>query len=181
MPSSIFFKLGASLLLAVLLVLAVNFLGDALVGSSEPTVTAKAPVAEPPALPAKAEAVAVVKAEAEAVAVVNTERGRKLFRKCKACHTPNKGGGNRVGPNLWDILGRPKASAPGYTYSKALSGLGGRWTAADLDAFLASPKGFAKGTKMSFRGFKKPEDRTAIIGFLGGLSEAPEPLPQDGR
>ncbi len=170
MPSSLFFKLGASLVLSAALVFLVDFLGDALVAPSETGVTAAASVAGPPASPAKADA-----------AAANTERGRKLFRKCKACHTSNKGGRNRVGPNLWNVFGGPKAAAPGYTYSKALSGLGGRWTAADLDAFLTSPKAFAKGAKMSFRGFKKPEDRTAIIGFLRGLGDAPEPLSRDGR
>ncbi len=177
MPSSLFFKLGASLVLSLLLVFLVNFLGDALVSVSEPAATVKTPAADPPAPPVKA---AAAKPVIQPVAKTDTGRGRKLFRKCKSCHTPNKGGGNRVGPNLWNILGRAKASAPGYTYSKALSSLGGTWTAADLDAFLTSPKAFAKGTRMSFRGFKKAEDRAAIIGFLGGLSEAPNPLG-DGR
>jgi len=82
--------------------------------------------------------------------------GAKTFKKCKACHSTAKGGKNKVGPNLWDVVGRAKAGMPGFKFSGALKGLGGEWTYKDLDAFLAGPKGFAKGTKMSFAGLNKP-------------------------
>ncbi len=103
--------------------------------------------------------------------------GKKVFRKCKACHTSEKGGKNKLGPNLWDTVGRAKAAAPGFQFSDALKGLGGTWTYQDLDGFLADPKGFAKGTKMGFRGVKKDKDRAAIIVYLRSLSDQPKPLP----
>ncbi len=103
--------------------------------------------------------------------------GRKVAKKCAACHSFDKGGKNKVGPNLWDVVGAPKASREGYSYSGALSALGGEWTYQDLDAFLAAPKAFVPGTKMGFAGLKKPSDRAAVIAFLRSLSDDPKPLP----
>ncbi len=102
--------------------------------------------------------------------------GAKVFKKCKACHTADKGGKNKVGPNLWDIVGKAKAAA-GFKFSGALKGLGGTWTYKDLDGFLADPKGFAKGTKMGFAGVKKPKARAHLIAYLRSLSDQPKPLP----
>jgi cytochrome c len=103
--------------------------------------------------------------------------GEKIFNKCKACHTSEQGGKNKVGPNLWNIVDRPKASHEGFSYSGALSGLGGEWTYADLNAFLTKPKDFAPGTKMTFAGLTKPEDRAEVIAYLRTLSDSPKPLP----
>ena len=111
------------------------------------------------------------------LAAADQAAGKKVFKKCKACHTTEQGGKNRVGPNLWNVVGGPKAHADGFSYSDAITGLGGDWTYADLDAYLTKPKDFAPGTKMSFAGLKKPEDRAAVISYLRSLSDAPKPLP----
>jgi cytochrome c len=89
----------------------------------------------------------------------------------------DKGGRHKVGPNLWDVVGRAKAGAGGYKFSRALAGLGGAWTFEDLDAYLAKPKAFAPGTKMTFNGVKKAADRAAVILYLRSLSDSPKPLP----
>ena len=82
-----------------------------------------------------------------------------------------------MGPNLWDVVGRAKASVNGYGYSSALQEKGGEWSYAHLDAFLLNPKLYAKGTKMSFSGLKKASDRAAVIAYLRSLSDSPKPLP----
>ncbi len=131
--------------------------------------------------PVKAlEMAAAGKGGSDALAMLSTAdtgAGAKTFKKCKACHSTAKGGKNKVGPNLWDVVGRAKAGMPGFKYSGALKGLGGEWTYKDLDAFLAGPKGFAKSTKMNFGGLKKPKDRAAVIIYLRSLSDSPKPLP----
>ncbi len=107
--------------------------------------------------------------------------GEKIFAKCGACHTVNQGGANGIGPNLWGVLGKPiGAHAAGFAYSSALSDHGGEWTYENIDAWLSSPRGFANGTKMSFAGLSKPEDRANVIAYLkanGGGPAFPEPAP----
>ena len=111
------------------------------------------------------------------LATASVDKGKKVFKKCKACHTVGNGDKNGVGPNLWDVVGTAKAGKGGYAYSGVLKGLGGDWSYGDLDKFLLSPKGFAKGTKMSFAGLKKAGDRAAVIAYLRSLSDSPKPLP----
>ena len=103
-------------------------------------------------------------------------RGAKLFRKCKSCHTTKKGGKNGIGPNLWGVVGRARASGSGFKFSEALKGKAGKWSLSELDVFLASPKKFAKGTSMNFRGIKKNEDRADLLAYLYSLSDSPKPL-----
>ncbi len=111
------------------------------------------------------------------LAMADTAAGQKVAKKCNACHDLAKGGPNKVGPNLWGIVGAAVAGREGYKYSGALAGLGGDWTYEALDAFLTKPKDFAPGTKMSFAGIKKPGDRANIIAFLRMLSDNPMALP----
>lgn len=96
----------------------------------------------------------------------NAAAGANIIKKCLACHSVEKNGPNRVGPHLWDVLQRPKASVSDYQYSSALSSKGGKWEYSDLFAFLKNPREYAKGTKMSFAGLSKPEDIANIVEFL---------------
>ncbi len=114
---------------------------------------------------------------AQLLAAADPEAGAKVAKKCVACHTFEKGGANKVGPNLWGLIGREVAAVEGYTYSDALKRLGGRWSFERLDAFLADPKGFAPGTKMAFAGIKKPEDRAALLAWMAQQADEPVPLP----
>src|SRR3954464_10699993 len=105
-------------------------------------------------------------------------KGEQVFKKCTACHTAAKGGPNGTGPDLWGAVGGPIGHhAAGFAYSPALSGKGGNWTWDNLFAWLKSPRDFAPGTKMTFAGLSKPEDRANVIAYLNTQSDAPKPLP----
>ncbi len=117
------------------------------------------------------------------LAAADPAAGEKVFAKCSACHTINQGGANGIGPNLYGVLGKPiGAHAAGFAYSSALSGHGGVWDYANMDAWLENPRGFASGTKMSFAGLGKPEDRANVIAYLkanGGGPAFPEPVAEE--
>ena len=113
------------------------------------------------------------------IGAADLDKGKKLLKRCASCHDIAQGGPNKVGPNLWGVVGAAVASHEGYSYSAALSDVGGDWTYEALDAFLTKPKTFAPGTKMTFAGLKKPQDRANIIGFLRMLSESPVALPEE--
>ena len=114
-------------------------------------------------------AVAMAFASGSAMAAGDAAKGKKVFKKCKACHTVNKGGKNRVGPNLFGIAGKKAASVEGYRYSKAMKKSGVTWDDASLDKFLKKPKKFVKKTKMGFGGLKKESQRADVIAYLKSL------------
>lgn len=113
------------------------------------------------------------------LAAADPAAGEKVFAKCTACHTINQGGANGIGPNLYGVLGVAIGKhVAGFAYSPALSGHGGNWTYENMDAWLKSPKAFADGTKMSFAGLGKPEDRANLMAYLkanGGGPDFPAP------
>src|SRR4051812_33384597 len=112
------------------------------------------------------------------LASADPAKGEQVFKKCTACHTAAKGGPNGTGPDLWGAVGGPIGHhAAGFAYSPALSGKGGNWTWDNLFAWLKSPRDFAPGTKMTFAGLSKPEDRANVIAYLNTQSDAPLPLP----
>ena len=101
------------------------------------------------------------------LAAADPAKGEAVFAKCKACHTMDAGGANGIGPNLHAIMGKPIGKhAAGFAYSGDLAGHGGDWDFANMDTWLKSPRAFASGTKMSFAGLSKPEDRANIILYL---------------
>ena len=112
------------------------------------------------------------------LASADAAAGKILSKKCKACHTFKKGGSKKVGPNLWNVVEGARGATAGFKYSTVLKGMGGNWTIADLNAFLLKPKAFAKGTKMSFAGLKKPQDRANMVRFMIGMADSPIPLPK---
>lgn len=115
------------------------------------------------------------------LASATPQAGEAVARKCAACHSFEEGGGNRVGPALWDTVNRPVASVAGYDYSSALQEFasgGTVWDYEHLSGFLANPKSYVPGTKMAFAGLKKDEDRANMIAYLRSLSSNPAPLPE---
>ena len=107
----------------------------------------------------------------------NIEDGKKVFKKCAACHSINKGGNNKMGPALWNVVDRKFGAVNEYKYSAALLNYEKNWTFDELNAFLINPKGHIKGTKMAFAGLKKEEDRASVILYLNQNSDSPKELP----
>ncbi|MGI9426803.1 MAG: c-type cytochrome [Hyphomicrobiaceae bacterium] len=105
------------------------------------------------------------------------DAGQGVFKKCTVCHTPNQGGKNGLGPNLWNIVDRDKAAIDGFKYSTAMAGLGGKWDYESLARFLNKPKKWLKGTKMAFAGLKDPQDIADVLAYLRSLSDSPAALP----
>ncbi|MCB1551095.1 MAG: cytochrome c family protein [Alphaproteobacteria bacterium] len=108
----------------------------------------------------------------------DVDRGQKVAKACAACHTFDKGGKNGVGPNLYGVVGRKKQSVDGFAFSGKLAENGGdTWTYSELSHFIYKPKAYAAGTKMTYAGLKKTEDRAAVVAYLRTLADTPSPLP----
>ncbi len=103
--------------------------------------------------------------------------GEKVFKKCSACHMIVSGGKNMIGPNLWNVIGRPAAAISDYNYSKAMKEYGKNWTFEEMNAYLIKPQAYIKGTKMAFAGLIKEKDRASVILYMNSKSDSPKPLP----
>jgi cytochrome c len=100
------------------------------------------------------------------LAQADVAKGQASFAKCAACHTITQGGANGVGPNIWDTVGKPHGHIAGFAYSEALKSVPGNWTFEALDAWLASPRKYAPGTKMTFAGLSDPQERANVIAYM---------------
>ena len=103
--------------------------------------------------------------------------GEKIFKKCAACHSINKGGKNKIGPALYNVVGGNVGGVTDYKYSKTLASYGKAWTFEELNGFLIKPSAYLKGTKMSYAGLRKEADRASVIKYLNQNSDSPKPLP----
>ncbi len=115
------------------------------------------------------------------IASADIAQGEKLSKACAACHSFDNGGPDKVGPNIYNVVGGPKAHKAGFAYSEGMTSKGGSWGYAELNEFLWKPKAFINGTKMNYIGLKKPEDRAAMIAWLRTLSGSPKAMPGDGE
>ena len=174
-------KIIASIIFAVLIVTLIGHFGDLLIDTEhhdqketaykidvEESATAGGTVTK------KEEIIEPISA---LLASASMDNGEKLFKKCATCHNYEKGGANKVGPQLWNLINRPKANVEGFAYSKALAEYGGEWGYEELAEFLYKPKKYIKGTKMNFAGLKKVKDRADLVYFLREHSDNPAPLP----
>jgi len=114
---------------------------------------------------------------AELLPKANAEAGEDGFKKCAACHTNTKGGENKVGPNLWNIIGRPVGQAPGFAYSDSVKTKGGNWTWESLANYLHDPRGAIPGNKMAFAGIGDDADLSDMLAYLRKVGDKPADLP----
>ena len=111
------------------------------------------------------------------LAKASADAGEDGFKKCAACHTPVKGGENKVGPNLWNVIGRKLGTHGGFAYSDALKGKGGDWTWESLATYLNNPRGAIPGNKMAFAGIQDNQDLADMLVYLRKLGDSPAAMP----
>ena len=114
---------------------------------------------------------------AMAIPAADVMKGEMIAQQCMACHDFTKGGPNKIGPNLYGVIGRARATHPGFDYSAAMKAKGGNWTYADIFEFIKQPQVFIPGTKMTFGGLPKPQDRLDVIAWLRMQADTPAPFP----
>ena len=166
-------KIAAAILVGGMLTLSTGLIADMIYGGHEGGEEGgeKAAVATPAAKSAPVEPISGLLASADVA------KGEEISKKCAACHSFGKGEKAKVGPNLWGVVGGPTAHMEGFNYDDAIKSLNTTWTYENLNHFIDSPKTFAPGTKMSFPGLPKVQDRADIIAWLRTQSDNPPPLP----
>jgi cytochrome c len=171
-----------ALLATVFVMMSVSIASEGIFHSGAPEKEGFAIVAaEPTEAEAGGEAAPAAVPIGQLLAKADAKAGETVFKKCQACHSGEKGGPNKVGPDLWGVVDRPVASHEGFAYSAAMKDFskGGseHWTFDHLNHFLTAPKAYVKGTAMGFAGLKKDEERANLIAYLRSLADTPVPLP----
>ena len=168
-------KIIAAILIVGLLVIGINKLSDTIFHVDKPKT---------PGYVIEVEQVSTASASTEnkidiiaLMAMGDIASGKKLFKKCISCHSIVKDGKNKIGPALYNVVGRKVGGIADYKYSKALAAYEKEWTFEELNGFLTKPAKWIKGTKMAYAGLKKEEDRASIIKYLNQNSDSPVPLP----
>jgi cytochrome c len=171
-----------ALLATVFVMMSVSIASEAFFHSPAPEKEGFAIVAaEEPAAGEAAEAAPAAVPVGQLMAGADAAAGATVFKKCQSCHSIEKGGPNKVGPDLWGVVQRPVASHEGFSYSAAMKEFskGGQetWTFDHLNHFLAAPKAYVKGTAMGFAGLKNDKERANLLAYLREQSDSPAPLP----
>lgn len=173
-------KIIVSIVLAVILILGINKIADVIYYVKKPEKSVYQVADITPADNKKTKETSAENLESENImalfASTSAADGAKVFKKCTACHSIDKGGGNKIGPALWGVLGRQAGSISDYKYSKAMAKHGKTWSFEEMNGFLIKPKDWIKGTKMSFVGLKNEKERAAVILYLNKNTNSPLPL-----
>ena len=169
-------KIIAAVLVTVLLVFGIGKISDIIFHAEKPNIQGyKVEIkANNSTNQAKAEDQIDISA---LLALGDIDTGKKVYKKCAACHSIAQDGKNKIGPKLYNVVGRAIGSISDYKYSKALTSFGGEWNWEQLNGFLTKPAVWIKGNKMGFAGLKKDEDRASLILYLNENSDSPKPLP----
>ena len=170
-------KIIAAVLVTILVVLGIGKISDVLFTVDKPSMAAYK--VEPTdqdvtvSLASKESSVDV----SALLALGSVEHGQKVFKKCKACHSIKKGGGNNIGPKLWNVMFRPVGAISDYKYSKSLTEYKKEWSWEEMNGFLIKPSKWIKGNKMGFAGLKDEKDRASVMLYLNQNSDQPKELP----
>jgi len=172
-------KIVAAILMVALLVIGIGKLSGIVFHVEKPKVPGYIVEVSQVASSSNAETEAVVeKVDISALmAMGDAVSGEKVFKKCAACHSIAKGGKNKIGPALYNVVGRKVGNISDYKYSKALAAYGKEWTFEELNGFLIKPAKWVKGTKMAYAGLRKEKDRASVIKYLNKSADNPLPLP----
>ena len=173
-------KIIVSIVFAIILVLGINKVTDVIFYVEKPEKSAyQVATVTTVASTTSAETGSVSSESGNIMALfasTSAAEGAKVFKKCAACHSIAEGGGNKIGPALWGVMGRPAGTIPDYKYSKAMAAHGKNWSFEEMNGFLIKPKDWIKGTKMSFAGLKKAKERAAVILYMNENTNSPLPL-----
>jgi len=172
-------KIIVSIILAAILILGINKITDVIFFVEKPEKSAYQIADVSTATDTKITTNSSVDESGEIMTLLASASivdGKKVFKKCAACHSITKDGGNKIGPALWSVLGRQAGSVSDYKYAKAMAAYGKTWSFEEMNGFLLKPKEWIKGTKMSFAGLKKATDRAAVILYLNKNTDSPLPL-----
>ena len=168
-------KLVAAILVTVLIVFGIGEISDIIFKVNKTGVIAYK-VEEPVRSSAEAKAESSVEISS-LLSLGDVTHGEKVFKKCAACHSINKDGKNKIGPKLYNVVGKATGATSDYKYSKALISYSKTWTFEELNGFLIKPAKWIKGNKMGFTGLKNDKDRASVILYLNQNSDNPQPLP----
>tara|TARA_Y100001968_G_C19289834_1_gene683625 strand:- start:246 stop:761 length:516 start_codon:yes stop_codon:yes gene_type:complete len=168
-----FQKIITSIFLVVLVVFGIAKLSNFIFKTDEGVVAYKVEVVEKTTTDAAGEVFDL----ASFVALGDVEHGKKVFKKCAACHSINQGGKNKIGPALWSVMQRKSGELSDYNYSKSLINHGKIWSFAELNGFLLKPATWIRNNKMGFAGLKDERDRASVILYMNESSDNPIPLP----
>lgn len=173
-------KIAGAVLGTVLFVMVVRIAGEAIFDAEPPAKEAYHVEGVETASAAGTTAAPVEEALPDWAAVIpkaDTAAGQAVAVRCQQCHDYTKGGPNKIGPNLWGIIGRARGTHPGFSYSSAMAKRGGEWSYDDLFHYIHSPAKFIPGNKMAFAGVPKPQDRINLIAFMRTWADSPPALP----
>lgn len=169
-------KIAGAILFSLILVVGLNLVVDRIMPNE--TLPAAHKPAMPETVPTASAPTEPDRPLAERLAAATAGKGQSVAKKCLSCHNFTEGSGAKVGPNLYGVVGRAKASFPGFAYSEGMKAQGGAWGYEDLDKFLTRPAAMVPGTKMGFAGLPSGADRADVIAYLRSLSPAAPSLPQ---